>query len=377
MISYEELVLDFENGVLGNLPGTPLIVESNPERFAFQPILIRNNNRNPMNISMSFASLDGLNGVEIENNCPPVLSRKQYCYVSIFVNRNESMAESTTLSQENLTMNLDGQDFNLPVQGQTTVATDLDALSQTDIELSSTLLDYSTVYEGDDKTKLIILKNNSNRRELPINKDISALTIADESFSTCPVEGVLKRRSACFISFTLKSSLATNNYSETISLAGKDVTLSAVVDPQPVYSSNLDVSYLKNASYTFNDLANEFVITVTNDTRENQSLYYDFFPILSSQGLSGLDYPSAFSLDDGCLNKEVVRETSCYLQMSFDPERFHFGVSFEKTISFNDEAMTLSFEGTSPCSDPGSSMYQPGTKLSQDKKSCIPNLRSI
>lgn len=60
--------------------------------------------------------------------------------------------------------------------------------------------------------------------------------------------------------------------------------------------------------------------------------------------------------------------------MSFDPERYHFGVIFSKTVSFNDEDMELSFEGSSPCSDPGHAMYQPGTKLSPDKKSCVPNL---
>lgn len=375
-INYAEIVLDFADGILNNIPESPVVVETDPERFAFQPILIKNNKKVSLAVSVDSLALAALNGVEIENNCPAVLPRKQYCYVSIFLNRNKQIAESETLVSTDLVLNLDGADFNIPVQGQTTAAIDLDVITQEKIELSRVSVDYGTVHEGDSKTEIIIIKNNSTKQELPINKDLSALTMASETFSSCPVEGFLKRRGACFIALKLSESLAIDNYSESISIAGKSVDLSAVIDEQPVYTSNLEVTYDKavDNTYNFDNLASNFVITISNDTFENQQLYYDFSPVLTLDGLSGLDYPSAVSIDDGCNNKSVLRKTSCYIKMSFDPERYHFGVTYSKTISFNDEDMVLNFEGTSPCSDPESNLYQPGTKLSADKKSCVPNL---
>lgn len=375
-MNYEEIVLDFSNDVLNNVPVVPLVVETEPERFAYQPIVIKNEKREAVSVVVDSASLDALNGVEVENSCAALLERKKLCYISLFVNRNEQMGGSVVLASTDLIVNINGTPYNIPVQAQTSASVDLDALAETQIDISSVLLDFSTVIEGKSSSKVVILRNNSRSNSLPINKDISALTMANEVFSSCPVSGELERKSACFIYYELKNTLAVDNYSEVISIAGRDITLSAVVDPQPVYTSNNNVIYEKAVSnaYQFDSLENQFQINITNDSRYNDEiLYYDFFPELTSTGLTGLDYPSAFSIDDNCENS-VSRVTTCRIKMSFDPERFHFGVSYSKTISFNDEVMTLDFEGSSPCSDPADPLYQPGTKLSEDKSSCVPNL---
>ena len=374
-VSYEELVLDYVDGSLNNVPGAPISIQTEPEKFAFQPVLIKNDNRiDSLAISVDSSSLDSQNGVEVVNNCPASLARKQFCYIGIYVNRNEAMAASTVLSAANLVLNLDSIDYTISVQAETTSAIDLDSLAETEITVSSNSLDYGNVYENVSKTMLLILKNNSTKRDLPINKDISTLTIADESVSTCAAS--LPRKSACFIAYTLKDTLAVNTYSEMITIAGENISLSAVIDSQPIQTSNSVVTYNKDPAnnYQFNSLASSFVISITNDTGDNEPLFYDFYPNLTSEGVSGIDYPSAFTLRDGCTNKQVLRATTCFLQMEFDPERYHFGVTFSKTISFNDEDMDLSFEGSSPCSNPADPLYQAGTKLSQDKQSCIPNL---
>ena len=134
---------------------------------------------------------------------------------------------------------------------------------------------------------------------------------------------------------------------------------------------NSDVNYISEPVGNLLTLGSgnpSFSYVIDNPTLGTQILFYDFTP----EG-NGLDYPEATEIDDKCLG-QVGKERSCNINISFDADRFHFGVMFTKQISFNSQVVDLEFTGNSPCSDSGDALYNPGTKLNESKTACVPNL---
>lgn len=374
-ISYEELVLSYDGTSLNNVPSS-LDLDTPPYRFAYQPIIISNKQRTTATLSLDLAAVGAVAGAEISTTCGADLGPLQSCWIEIYYNRSLDQSENLDSGLVNLGITIGGNSETLPMRLTTSADRDLTTLATSSLEISTNTIDYGTLYEGKSASKTLIIQNLS-RLTLPIDKDLTGLSFAQEGVSTCGTE--LAPLRACFITYKMLETNSIANYSESITIAGTSITLSGIVEAEPVFTSNPNLNYLNvpvGGVLNLDNNTSNYTIQIENNDRSLEKLYNTYY-VGTTQAEKDLEYPEAFTLDDRCdPNGDLLLNaiSTCNLNFLFDPERFHFNVTFTKTISLNNEDLVLNLTGNSPCSDPSDPLYEPGTKLNSNKTACVPNL---
>lgn len=347
-----------------------LEIVARKREFNVRPVAIRNTSLVPQDVVVSHT----LTNVEVENDCPVApaqLAPRDTCAYYIYLNRGVSVPAGFDQAIGSITVN----GAVIAVSAKLTGPTDL-VEATSEISLSKTSVNFGSLNDEQQKKDSITVKNKGLNPLPLVYADLQNIGGGFSATSSCPTSGQnLASRRACVITFTADGEAAgAGDHDIDVEVAGKTVALQAAVTAAPVLTSNPNLTWLNsplssefdmdssNSSYTFN---------IKNDSLASQSLMSKDFDF----GALSL-WPDAFTLENGC-SPAVASRKPCSLKVVFDPERFHFGVEFEKDAFIKDEEITVKLTGNSPC-NPDHPTPRPdaayGKKLNANKSACVNNL---
>lgn len=357
-------VLDSQSGILFSV---------GRNQYAAQPIVIKNNTSEDKPISVSFATLDSR--VDKDGSCPSILKARRSCSIVLYFNRNHQQPIMTETSMGVVSLASGSVLGSVSVGAEVTGESAVEE-SETSLLINRTSVTVGPYVQSNSSTQVIVVKNSSAYDQTLIVDLGSQITGTGFSIENlCPAI-ILPRRVCVLVVTHTGASAVVGLNSADIEVAGKIVTLSAQVEADPVYSSNPNLTWDSNPANSLTlgaGQTNTLTWMITNESADNQAqsfLSKDFsFGVMT-------EYPAAFTTVNSCPTLMLI-DRKCEVSLSFDPERFHYGIVFTKTANIKDEEVVIELTGDSPCNPDHSAKKSDaayGTKLNAAKTACVPNL---
>lgn len=353
-----------------------IVLSSTRRQYASKSIAVANRTAGDLPVTLDFSSLNP--AIIQENNCNAPLRYKRVCMITLYFNQDGSHDVGESLPESTFTITGGSNQQVISVSGTVVGATEESEVGAAMTFSKASITFNDEHFQGITHSEILVVRNNATY-SLPVNVDTGVLPSGWSVDNSCPVAPELlksKRVCALFISHTANS-VGTHNHA--ISVAQSLIPIQAVVQALPEFETNPNFEYTNLPAGPTLTMAVgsplSYSIELFNILDGNK--YAGNFVYNKDMSLGGPEtIPSALTSVSNC-GTSLKATHFCFFTFNFDPSRFPYQVSLDKTIYLGGQEYAMTLEGDSPC-DPNHPQAradaQAGYKLNVTKTACIPHI---